>query len=103
MLSFSPRPSPVSLSPRWRTAPSDNRLFGWEQHLRTRLYQDSISQLPMRAAFTLIVPLIPAVGLLWSIPYLHPAWYWLAWCGGLALFALQVVSWIKQSWEFVWI
>ncbi|WP_433192743.1 hypothetical protein ACQP1G_29100 [Nocardia sp. CA-107356] len=81
----------------------DNRLFGWEQHMRTRLYQDSASRLPMRAAFTLIVPMIPAVGLIWSIPYLHPAWYWLAWCGGLTLFALQIVSWIKQSWDFVWI
>ncbi|MET8776032.1 hypothetical protein ABZV58_13520 [Nocardia sp. NPDC004654] len=81
----------------------DARVFGWENYIRTTVYQTGWSQAPMRMAFALIIPIVPLVGLIWAIPSMNFAWHWLAWSGGALLYLGQLVSWVLLSRKFLWV
>ena len=75
---------------------NDDRLFGWESHVRSKIYTSGSSRLAMQMAFTLLMPVVPAVSLVWVLPYLT-GWYWVVWSGGVLLYIVQMLSWIKNA------
>jgi hypothetical protein len=75
---------------------NDDRLFGWESHVRSKICTSGSSRLAMQMAFTLLMPVVPAVSLVWVLPYLT-GWYWVVWSGGVLLYIVQMLSWIKNA------
>ncbi|MEV4416822.1 hypothetical protein [Catellatospora sp. NPDC049609] len=81
----------------------EDRLLGWERHVRTALHRQRHSQLVMRLAYILLIPAIPAVSLVWVVPYLNTVWLWLGWTAGTVLFLVQILVWYRDMRTFLWI
>ncbi|MFD0361231.1 hypothetical protein ACFQZZ_07195 [Nocardia sp. GCM10030253] len=81
----------------------DDRVFGWEGYIRGTIYRTGWSQLPMKMAFILVIPVIPLASLVCVLPVVDSAWHWLAWVGGVLLYATQLASWARLSRQFLWV
>ncbi len=79
----------------------DDRVLGWEHHLRTSVYRRFGSNLSGRLSYLIIFPGVPVAGLAVTAPLLDSPWYVAAWLLGVALSATQITVWVRQARDWV--
>ena len=81
----------------------DERLWRWRQYLTRDMYRTRSSRFAMRLAFFMLVPAVPAVGLVWAIHVLDSWWTWTVWLAGRSVLIAHVVTWLKETRDVEWI
>ncbi len=75
---------------------ADDRVFGWEDHLRTKTYDTLSSRLAGRLAYLLLFPSVPTATLIATSNRLDTTTYRLIWGIGLGLLLIQAGVWWSQ-------
>lgn len=81
----------------------DERLWRWQRYLAQDAYRTRSSRFAMRLAFFMLIPAVPALGLVWAAPALHSWWAWTVWSAGVLVLVASMATWLKESRGVEWI